>query len=342
MALVRRTIAKGYFSSNPTNCMLKVITVINWTAILGLGIIVLIGILSPSRPGDAATKGLGESFLYLGIAALVVLIILNVLPYSWSRIGALLIILLPFGLFALNSLRSTAMKWKPTVPAGHQADGAPYFTHAGRQEMAVAIEKGQPDKLKALLTSHESSVFDPEPDGLTLVTFAVMDAAYTSYRPEEKVRCVELLLEAGATLPDEEEPLIIAPATTGHASLVNVLLKYGADPNARNRMGRPALFEAVSGYKDPNETVRLLLEAGADPNASNTDADGYSNSALLQAAAFSRWNICRQLIEKGAVIADTTSEGKTLATFIEAEKPYFQGDSYSTRQDLEALIALLK
>ena len=65
--------------------------------------------------------------------------------------------------------------------------------------------------------------------------------------------------EQGITL------LIAATLLANDPEIVDILLKSGADVNAREKGGRNALFFAL--YHDPAnaEVVRLLAEAGADP-----------------------------------------------------------------------------
>ena len=53
---------------------------------------------------------------------------------------------------------------------------------------------------------------------------------------------------------------------------VEVLLKGGADANAKTNLGATPLYYAVS--KNASATVEVLLKAGADANAK--DSDGYS------------------------------------------------------------------
>lgn len=47
---------------------------------------------------------------------------------------------------------------------------------------------------------------------------------------------------------------------------VGECLRWGADPNARNPKGRPALTHAVRGHTVEASVVRVLLEHGANPN----------------------------------------------------------------------------
>lgn len=56
----------------------------------------------------------------------------------------------------------------------------------------------------------------------------------------------------------------------GHASIVRLLLQYGADPNTLNDRGQSPLAGVV--FKDEKECVQALLEGGADPEVGEPSA----------------------------------------------------------------------
>jgi len=116
---------------------------------------------------------------------------------------------------------------------------------------------------------------------------ANVNALDTRYRPDATMsilymaaamkypRMVELLIRSGARIdrPDQRSPLFSAedPET------VKVLLKHGADSNAKDETGWRPLFTARQ------EVARALLEGGADINA--TDDSG--NTALMNVVGWS-------------------------------------------------------
>lgn len=104
----------------------------------------------------------------------------------------------------------------------------------------------------------------------------------------------------------------------GNAQEVMLLLSIGADPNARDKMGRTALFCATNYHppKYENKTaseandmayrkVCILLEAGADPNLANIikiNDDYVLDETPLECALFlNRLGIFRQLHQAGAL-----------------------------------------
>ena len=56
----------------------------------------------------------------------------------------------------------------------------------------------------------------------------------------------------------------------GHAPLVSLLLKHGADPNRLNDRGQSPLAGVV--FKNEAEVINILLEGGADPEIGTPSA----------------------------------------------------------------------
>jgi len=91
----------------------------------------------------------------------------------------------------------------------------------------------------------------------------------------DDVEGIEVLLRAGAN-PDARDDLgftaLMTAATMNHASAVRALVSGGADPNVRHGGGLTALmFAAGRGHA---EAVRALLDSGADPDVWLADGRG--------------------------------------------------------------------
>ena len=94
---------------------------------------------------------------------------------------------------------------------------------------------------------------------------------------------VEALLAAGAdpATPTAGEPPILSAARTGSLDAVRLLVRHGADSNARESLrGQTALMWAVA--EDHADVARALLELGADVSARSTGA-GTIRSGTLDA-----------------------------------------------------------
>lgn len=98
-------------------------------------------------------------------------------------------------------------------------------------------------------------------------------------------------------------PLMYA-ALYGDADSVQLLLKSGADPNARNDAGATALMWAV----EDADTTRLLLRHGADVNARS--ADGLT-PLIIAAGHFGSGAVTKLLLEAGANPSESASDGLT-------------------------------
>lgn len=318
--------------------ILKIISIINWIVVVVLAILVTAETISPAKGGDAAGRGIGQAFYYLAIIALILLLLLNLLPYNWSKYAAFALILMPLFLIKLNGAMSSVKKWANRVPQGKNADGSAWFADPEKQRIALAIDNGDVEKVKKLLSEPHPGIDERDRNGDTLLGFAI-SAAQSGYKPEERLECLRLLFQAGARLEvidTDGVPLHMTPASNGYVGLLKILLDHGADANARHPyFDRPVLFEAISAWQNGAETVQALLDHGADPNALGKDDDGQSISVLLYAAKFGRWNLCPLLLERGADLHYKKADGTSLKTLVEAADESFTGDGYATRADFE-------
>ena len=103
-------------------------------------------------------------------------------------------------------------------------------------------------------------------------------------------------IENGGDLEElyfHETPLGAA-SLRGHLEAVEILVKAGADVEAKDSWGMtPLIFAALKGN---NEVVKLLLNAGADPDVK----DNQGRSALYYAIAYNRYEAGVALMEGGA------------------------------------------
>jgi len=99
---------------------------------------------------------------------------------------------------------------------------------------------------------------------------------------------------------------LMRAAYDGHVAIVRLLLKAGANVNAKDREGSTALLSAAT--RGHVEIVRLLLKASADVNAKNE----YGNTALYSAALFNHIEIVQLLLKAGADILAKNGHGSTV------------------------------
>lgn len=102
-----------------------------------------------------------------------------------------------------------------------------------------------------------------------------------------------VLVLSGAAFGSDAQRLLAAVGA-GRLDQVHDLVAQGADVNAKNTAGRPAVVLAAVNGND--RTLRALLAAGADVNA----ADASGTTALIAAAAFGHGRVVDALVATGA------------------------------------------
>ncbi len=128
---------------------------------------------------------------------------------------------------------------------------------------------------------------------------------------------------------------------TTNSNCVRDLLNRGGDPNARNYLGQPIIFDAanliLSDMEAGKKNVQLLLDKGADINATDRAGD----SVALYEALTNRFNLVVFLIEKGADARIVDKQGFTIAgllqqTYKSNPDPYFF--DVASRKELKNLL----
>jgi ankyrin repeat protein len=126
----------------------------------------------------------------------------------------------------------------------------------------------------------------------------VVDTLAQAYKPMlQEIRDGELVIsgfggwDTGRFDLDRD---LIEAIKKGHIALPHAFLAKGADANARDNHGGPALHWAVAGGRV--ETVKLLLDAGAEVQA----RDGEGQSALELAEKRGKDEIAEVLRKAGA------------------------------------------
>lgn len=111
-----------------------------------------------------------------------------------------------------------------------------------------------------------------------------------------KAAVLDLLLERGAdVLTQEEKDRALFVAVSGSTGAVEVLLRHGANPNAKREDGQTPLHAAVVAHGDPL-FLTMLLDAGADLD----ERDNGNNAPLRLAVEIGRTEAVRLLLDRGA------------------------------------------
>lgn len=323
---------------------LKIATIITWVVIGVLFVLVMLETLFPAKGGDPAS-GMGRVFYYLAIVVLVVLVVLNLLPYKWSRYTAFALVAIP--LFWAQ-FGSSISRFKRGIV--DMIEAKPFFEERERDKMAKAILNGKPDKLKKYIAEFQPQL-RKNAYGYPLLEMAVKSSVFEYKDLDARIACIDALLDAGVPIRSENsnsQPIHYEPAEHGNPRLLRLLLERGASANARTTefgSGRPnvvpIIFAALDTPYGAYNCTKALLDHGADPNAiMPRDGDRKKISVLLYAAERQYWGVCKMLIEKGADPRYTTPDGTSLQTFIDQGENFYPEDEQALA-DFEAVRAIV-
>lgn len=196
------------------------------------------------------------------------------------------------------------------------------------EALTDAVRKGDAGAVDALLRADPSLVHAHRPDGSSFVLFAVycghsrlvnvfrdhgrsLDLFEATAAGDGPAVRAFLATDPGAAtaISPDGFPVLGLAVFFGHATLAELFLASGADPNAAstNAMHVTPLHAAAS--RGDAAMVRKLLEKGADPGA--RQQSGWT--ALHGAAAQGDVEIVRLLRAGGADASARTDDGKTPA-----------------------------
>lgn len=148
---------------------------------------------------------------------------------------------------------------------------APMVAQADQYPLHSAVQQGKPSRVRALLSYDR--INSRNGSDLTPLMMAAMYDRSTS---------ASILIEAGASVNEAtysySTTALMMAAMNGYHEVVEVLLRGGAEIDARNKSGFTALM--LAAQKGHAHVVRQLLQAGADAHL----LDASNRSALTHAA----------------------------------------------------------
>lgn len=153
------------------------------------------------------------------------------------------------------------------------------------------------------------------------------------------VTAARALIESGALLEAADAAdalrrpmhIVAASESPGAEGFIQLLVKAGADPDARAERGVTPLMEACRSGRIG--AVRTLLAAGVDLEA----VDNAEQSAVFYAVRHRQWQTAKLLVERGADV-NRVSQGVSLAEFIEQQR---SGEVLAS-DDVEAATFILR
>jgi ankyrin repeat protein len=135
---------------------------------------------------------------------------------------------------------------------------------------------------------------------------------------------------------DGETPLTIAITQTGDnekakktsLETISILLRYGADPNYRDKDGKTLLHTAV--FRERGDLVDVLLRHAADINVKNK----FGETALHLAISYKNKDMVELLVSRGADVNARNFQNRTPLYVLEAQ--------HSSSEDAKKIAELLK
>ena len=185
---------------------------------------------------------------------------------------------------------------KALLDAGAVVDGET-ITYAGSPEMA------------ALLRNHTKDVH-----------YTLNNLLYLDDITEDMVKdVIQDGFDINQPLDEYNQTILTFACRMGQAEKINVLLKFGADPNveAKNDSGMTPFMLAVSEWMSPNtmnlDTIRALIQAGANVNKQSSEN---GRTALMYAVYNPRKglesDIVKLLIDAGADVKALDQKGRNV------------------------------
>ncbi|HEX8659184.1 MAG TPA: ankyrin repeat domain-containing protein [Hymenobacter sp.] len=172
-----------------------------------------------------------------------------------------------------------------------------YFPQSPALDLAKAIRADDVAAIDQLFAQHPE--LDPNLEGRQGVTFLFWAYAHHHVKAMKALVAHKANPNRPLRLPSEDggthlTQLINIAVRGPKDELLVALLDLGADPNAKDERGEPALLNAV--YGNNYRRMKILLDHGADINI--TDASGFT--ALSTLASLNAFEQVYFLLERGA------------------------------------------
>jgi len=175
----------------------------------------------------------------------------------------------------------------------------------GIKENEFKDQPSSQSKSSTPLSNFDKTYIPTDKDGRTALHYAIINGSK---------EIVDLLLKSGADINAKDKrsltPLFVA-SVFGNEDIMKLLLENNADPNARDNEKETPIFYAIfrsTKLKNAKEVVKILLRYGADVNAVNKNG----RTLLHLAVSYADLDLIKLLVENGANINTKDNNGRTV------------------------------
>jgi outer membrane protein TolC len=201
-----------------------------------------------------------------------------------------------------------------------------YYDYFFLSDMVTAVKKNDVEKARQLVRTYRGLIGKSAFMKWTVTHFAAFFG--NARMVEERLKEGK---DANAMTITDSTPLYLA-AEQGHKEVVEVLLRYKANPNIQSEMEKwtPLMRASTRGYED---ICDMLIKGGADVNLKSN----LGRTALHTAAEQGFTDIVKMLITAGADVNAKTNSGNTALDLARREGYFELADFLTplTMQDVE-------
>lgn len=292
---------------------IKTVAIIGWIA-LAIDALLVASFFVSKNSGDAAGRGMAAG---LGIVLTPIVLVVAGALFWAQRSGSFAgvvatttVATIPFFLLARNVSSIPVRMLERRI----QRSGEGRFDDQRLTDMASAIGARDTARLASLARSGvDWNARDRK--GRTIFGIAV-EEAQRSVSDDQQLAQLRILVDAGARYQDDalgerERIFQYLVQNTGdqHLPLIALLLDAGADPNTKERDGRPLLLD----YRMTANKARLFIAHGIDfKSVRDTREDRPGWDVLMNAAYTRNWPLAIYYLESGCDPRYKATDGKTV------------------------------
>jgi ankyrin repeat protein len=317
---------------------IRPILIVGWLCLAAELLIVVVLLVSRNMGDDAAGRGFATA--YGAVLAPIVLLVGGTLLWG-TRTGSRPVIVAGALLAALPFLAMLTLGARGMLQRIHRArvgamQGA--FASDTLTALARAIDRGDPAEVERMVRGLTANWGERDKFNRTLLGHAVVRARETS-ATDAHTEIVRVLLDHGVPYrADALEPesdwaaLTATSASDGGIALLEVALKHGADPNARDPWdNQPMLFaRGITPAK-----ADLLIRFGADVQRRAARDDRREWTALMGALADGSWEMAHYFLLKRVPVDYVAPDGRSVATLLAEADDLAKRLGHSTNESAE-------